>query len=280
MPFVTTADETALSYNDWGSGPAVVLVHGWPLQSDMWEYQSVFPAAHGLRVITYDRRGFGHSSRPYTGYDYDTMSEDLRTVLETLDVTGATLVGFSMGGGEVARYIARHGAARVSKAVLASAVTPFLVKTEDNANGVDRSTFDQMIAGLTDGRRHFLGNFGKMFFGAGMLNFTVTTEIMQWALGMALQALPKATLDCVRAFSETDFRADLRAFDLPTLIIHGDADSTVPIENSADLTASLVAGSQPITYPGAPHGLFFTARDKLNHDLLTFVTGRDRGPAG
>jgi pimeloyl-ACP methyl ester carboxylesterase len=273
MPFVTTSDQTALYYNDWGSGPPVVLVHGWPLQSDMWEYQSVFLAAQGMRVITYDRRGFGRSGQPYSGYDYDTLADDLRTILETLDVTGATVVGFSMGGGEVARYIARHGGARVSKAALVSAVTPFLVRTEDNPDGVDRATFDQMIDGLTADRPHFLANFGKMFFGAGMLNFTVTAEILQWALGMAMQGSPKATLDCVRAFSETDFRADLRALNLPTLIIHGDADATVPIDKSARLTAGLVPGARLITYPGAPHGLFFTEKDQLNRDLAAFVSG-------
>jgi pimeloyl-ACP methyl ester carboxylesterase len=270
MPFIETSDTTSLFYNDWGTGRPVVLIHGWPLQADMWEYQSVFLASHGLRVIAYDRRGFGRSSQPWTGYDYDTLADDLATVLETLDVHDATLVGFSMGGGEVARCIGKHGSSRVAKAVLVSSVTPYLQKGADNPDGVDKSVFDQMVDGLHNDRPHFLAAFGKQFFGAGLLNFEVTSEILQWSLGMALQASPKATLDCVRAFAETDFRADLAAVRVPTLVIHGGSDATVPADKSGRLAAALVAGAEYKEYDGAPHALFFTERDRLNRDLLEF----------
>lgn len=228
MPFVETADRTSLFYNDWGSGKPVVLIHGWPLHSDMWEYRSVFLASHGLRVIAYDRRGFGRSSQPWNGYDYDTLFDDLKAVMDRLDLKDATLVGFSMGGGEVARYLGRHGSDRVAKSVLVSAVTPYLPRTDDNPDGVERGTFDQMIEGLRTDRPSFLAGFGQKFFGAGMLNFGVTNEIQQWALMMALTGSPKATLDCVRAFSKTDFRRDLTAIKVPILVIHGGSDSTVP----------------------------------------------------
>jgi len=271
MPFVETTDKTTLFYNDWGSGRPVLLIHGWPLDSDMWEYQSVFLASEGLRVVAYDRRGFGRSSQPWSGYDYDTLADDLKALLDKLDLQDVTLVGFSMGGGEVARYMSRHGGARVSKAVLLAAVTPFMAKTTDNPGGVDRGVFDQMIEGLKKDRPHFLATFGKAFFGAGLLNFTVTAEVMQWASMMALMGSLKATLDCVRAFSETDFRRDMDAFRVPTLVIHGGADATVPPDKSGRIAAKMITGAEYQEYPGAPHGLFFTEKDRLNQDLLAFV---------
>lgn len=273
MPYIQAHDGTALHYNDWGSGPPIVLIHGWPLDADMWEYQSVPLATQGLRVITYDRRGFGRSGQPWTGYEYNTLADDLAAVMEALDLKGATLVGFSMGGGEVARYLSRHGTDRVAKAVLVAAVTPYLLKTADNPEGVDQSTFDQIIEGLRKDRPHFLAGFGKTFFGAGLLNFTVTDEILQWALMMALLGSPKATLDCVRAFSETDFRPDMTAFTVPTLVIHGTSDATVPPGASGRRTAKLIAGAQYVEYSGAPHALMFTEKDRLNQDLLTFARG-------
>ncbi|MBB5695177.1 alpha/beta fold hydrolase [Muricoccus pecuniae] len=273
MPFIKTRDDVAIHYNDWGTGKPVVLIHGWPLSGAMWEYQSLFLASKGLRVIAYDRRGFGESGKPYTGYDYDTLADDLAALMEGLDLQGATLVGFSMGGGEVARYLARHGASRVAKAVLVSAVTPFMVKTPDHEDGVPRETFDEMVQGLLADRPNFLATFGKKFFGAGLLNFTVTNEILQWAQNLALQASPKATLDCLRAFSETDFRDDMRAFTVPTLVIHGDSDTTVPIDVSGRAAARMIGGARLIEYGGAPHGLFFTEKDRLNADLLSFVNG-------
>jgi pimeloyl-ACP methyl ester carboxylesterase len=271
MPFLETGDKTTLFYNDWGSGQPVVLIHGWPLDSDMWEYQSRFLAENGLRVIAYDRRGFGRSSQPWSGYDYDTLAADLKALLDHLDVQGATLVGFSMGGGEVARYIGRYGAARVSKAVLLSAVTPYMLRTTDNPDGVEKSVFDAMVGGLEKDRPNFIATFGKQFFGAGLLNFTVTAEIQQWALGMAMLASPKATIDCVRAFSETDFRRDLASFNLPALVIHGGADATVPAAKSGQLAAKMISGAEYKEYEGAPHAVFFTEKDRFNRDLLEFL---------
>jgi non-heme chloroperoxidase len=213
----------------------------------------VFLASHGLRVIAYDRRGFGRSSQPWSGYDYDTLADDLKTVLDALDLHDATLVGFSMDGGEVACYMRRHAEQGVARAALVSAVTPCLLRTDDNPDGVDRATFDQVINGLTQDRPRFLATFGKQFFGAGLLNFTVTTEILQWTLMVAMAASPNATLDCVRAFSETDFRSDMGAFRVPTVIVHGAADETVPVDKSARLTASMIAGAELKEYNGAPH---------------------------
>jgi non-heme chloroperoxidase len=271
MPYVNAADGTALFYNDWGSGKPVVLIHGWPLNQDMWEYQAPVLAANGYRVIAYDRRGFGRSDQPWTGYDYDTLAADLASVIDALDLQGATLVGFSMGGGEVARYLARYGTARVAKAVLLAAVTPMLLQNASNPDGAPQGIFDQMLNGLAADRPNFLAGFGKQFMGAGLLNFTVTTEILQWCLWQAMRASPKATTDCVRAFSSTDFRADMKAFRLPTLIIHGTSDATVPIAISGRASAKLIPGATLLEYEGAPHGLFFTEKDRLNADLLAFL---------
>ena len=273
MPFVKTRDDVAIHYTDWGTGKPVVLIHGWPLSGAMWEYQAMFLAAQGFRVIAYDRRGFGESGKPYTGYDYDTFADDLAAVMDGLDLQGAALVGFSMGGGEVARYLSRHGSARVSKAVLLSAVTPYLLKAPGHEEGVPRATFDGIVTGLLADRPSFFATFAKGVFGAGMLNFTVTAEILDWAQRLALQASPKATVDCVRAFSETDFRADMRAFTVPTLVIHGDADQTVPIDVSGRAAARLITGAKLVEYGGAAHGLFFTEKDRLNADLLAFLQG-------
>ncbi len=271
MPTLRTADGTQLFYNDWGNGKPLVLIHGWPLDSDMWEYQASYLATQGLRCIAYDRRGFGRSDQPWAGYDYDTLADDLAAVMDQLDLYEATLVGFSMGGGEVARYLSRHGAGRVARAALISAVTPYLLKTPGNEDGADKSVFDQMVEGLQADRPHFLAGFGKSFFGAGLLNFTVTAEILQWASTMALLASPKATTDCVRAFSETDFRPDMAAFTMPTLIVHGASDVTVPAAVSGQRTAKMIPHARYIEYAGAPHALTFTEKDRLNADLLAFA---------
>ena len=273
MPRIQASDGTSLFCNDWGSGPPVVLIHGWPLSADMWEYQATALAEAGLRVVSYDRRGFGRSDQPWSGYNYDTLADDLAAVMEQLDLRGATLVGFSMGGGEVARYLSRHGSARVARAVLVSAVTPFLLRTPDHPDGVDRGVFDAMAEGLRRDRPSFLATFGRQFFGAGLLNFTVTDGILEWARGLALQGSPRATLACLRAFSETDFRTDMAAFTGPTLVIHGEGDATVPAEVSGKAAAAAIPGARLLLYPGAPHGLFFTEKDRLNADLLGFVKG-------
>lgn len=273
MPFIKAADGTQIFYRDHGQGAPVVLIHGWPLNGDMWEYQVPALVEAGHRVITYDRRGFGQSDQTWTGYDYDTFADDLKALLDGLDLNGVSLVGFSMGGGEIARYVSRHGTARLAKAVLVSAVTPYMLKTEQHENGAPRSTFDEMVEGLRDDRPHFLAGFGETFFGVGMLTSPVSDEMLDWAQVHALKASPKATIDCVRAFSETDFRADLPKLTVPTLVIHGDDDQTVPIDISGRETVKLVPGAQLKEYEGAPHGLFITHKEMLNADLVAFLRG-------
>ncbi len=271
MPFLKADDGAELFYNDWGHGRAVVLIHGWPLDADMWEYQSLFLARNGCRVIAYDRRGFGRSQQTWEGYTYDQMAADLRSVITTLDLRDVTLVGFSMGGGEVARYLGRFGTAGIAKAVLVSAVTPYLLKTSDNPDGVDGSIFEGMIHGLEADRPHFLQTFGKTFFGVGLLNSPVSPEVLTWSQTLAMMASPKATIDCVRAFGQTDFRNDMKAFTVPTLIIHGNEDKTVPIDASGRRAAAAIPHAELKVYDGAPHALFMTEKDRLNKDLLSFV---------
>ncbi len=273
MPFIETADKTTLFYNDWGAGNPVVLIHGWPLNADMWEYQSVFLASQGMRAIAYDRRGFGRSAQPSGGYDYDTLADDLKALLDALDLRDVTLVGFSMGGGEVTRYMRRHAGGRVARTVLVSAVTPYLMKADSNPGGVEPDVFDEMTEGLLADRPYFFTGFGKQFFGVGMLNLSVTSEMLQWTHGMAMMASPRASLACVRAFSETDFRPDLAAFRVPTLLIHGTDDAIVPIDQSTRMAAPLISGATLIEYDGAPHALFITEKDRLNRDLLDFAKG-------
>ena len=271
MAFLNTDDGTEIFYNDWGTGTPVVLIHGWPLSSDMWEYQAKFLAENGCRVITYDRRGFGRSSQPWEGYDYDTLTDDLRVILEELDVRGATLVGFSMGGGEVVRYLSRFGNDRVSQAVLVSAVTPFLMKTEDNPEGVDPSVFEGMIDGLEKDRPAFLTEFGAKFYGRTLIKHTVSEPWLNWTFQMAMQGSGRATLECVDSWSGTDFRADCAKVSVPTLVIHGTGDSTVPIDVAGRRAAALIPGARLVEYDGEPHGLFATAPDRLNQDLLGFL---------
>lgn len=276
MDFITTKDavsgkDIALSYKDYGQGKPVILIHGWPLSKEMWEYQLDALISQGLRVIKYDRRGFGKSSKPWDGYDYDAFADDLKAIITQLDLQDVALVGFSMGGGEVARYFSRHGGERVSRVVLISSVLPYLVQTDDNPNGVDESIFEEMVEKLSEDRIGFLDTFGKQFFGVNFLNHPVSAPLLEYYRGLASVASPRATEQCVIAFSETDFREDLRSINVPTLIIHGDSDKTVPIEASSNLTANLIAGSNYLVYPGAPHGLFYTHKDQLNVDLLDFL---------
>jgi pimeloyl-ACP methyl ester carboxylesterase len=273
MPAITTPDGTNLFYNDWGSGRPVVLIHGWPLDGDMWEYQTPDLVEAGFRVIAYDRRGFGRSDQPATGYNYDTLAADLKALIDRLDLKDVTLVGFSMGGGEVARYLARYGADRIRSAVLIGAVTPYLLKSDDNPDGVPAEAFAEMIDGLKADRPAFLSGFGKTFYGAGMLNFQVSSELLAWSSEVAMLASPIATLACVKAFSETDFRADMKAFTVPTMIIHGSADATVPIAASAEKAAAMIPGAVYKIYDDAPHGLFFTDKHRLNPDLVAFLKG-------
>jgi non-heme chloroperoxidase len=280
MKFITTKDantgeEIKLSYCDYGRGNPVVLIHGWPLSKEMWEYQLGDLINAGLRVIKYDRRGFGKSSKPWDGYDYDTFADDLKAVMDELNLRNATLVGFSMGGGEVVRYLNRYGTDRVSKIVLISAVTPYMVKTNDNPDGVDESVFADMMEQMKDDRINFLDEFGKKFFGVTLVNKPVSTPLLEYYRMLASFASARSTQQAAIAFAQTDFRRDVEAVSVPTLIIHGDGDKTVPIKNSSDRTSEMIKGSQYLVYDGAPHGLFYTDRERLNMDLINFITSRE-----
>ena len=271
MPFVETNDGVTLHVKDAGTGRPVVLIHGWPLTGDMFEYQTLALLEAGYRVITYDRRGFGQSSHPLLGYDYDTFADDLAAVLDGCDVTGATLVGFSMGGGEIARYLSRHGTARIARVALVSSVVPYLLKADDNPDGVDQAVLDEMKSQIRKDRFAFLGGFAKQFYGVGMVSSPVSKELMDWTFILAIMASPKATINCVDAFGKTDFRADLASFTVPTLIIHGTSDKVVPIDATGRAAASAIPGARLIEYDGEPHGLFATAADRLNDDLIQFI---------
>jgi pimeloyl-ACP methyl ester carboxylesterase len=276
MKYITSTagssqEEVQLHYVDYGNGIPVVLIHGWPLNMHMWEYQVNDLVNAGFRVIKYDRRGFGKSDKPWDGYDYDTFADDLQTLLTTLDLQNAVLVGFSMGGGEVVRYISRHGSDRVSKIVLISAVTPFLQKTGDNPDGVPGQIFNDMIAELKEDRNHFLEEFGKKFFGVNVVSKPVSKAMLEYYCIMASSASPKATEECVKAFAGTDFRPDLENINVPTLIIHGGADKTVPAEASSDRAAKMISDCDYKVYDGAPHGLFYTEKETLNRDLINFI---------
>ena len=270
-----SGNDVKLFYQDLNLGntsSTVVLIHGWPLSHEMWDYQLAELPKHGLRVVAYDRRGFGKSSQPWDGYEYDTLAADLKAVLDELDLQNVTLVGFSMGGGEVARYMSRYGGARVSKVAFVSAVTPYLLKTEDNPDGVDQSVFDEITENLQKDRADFLQTFGKQFYGVSLLSKPVSQAHLDGDFARAYVASHKATLDCANAFATTDFRNDLTQIHVPTLIIHGDSDKTVPIESSGELTANALPSAQFVVYEGEPHGLFFTQKDRLNEDLVAFIT--------
>lgn len=266
----TTGEEVQISYKDYGQGRPIVLIHGWPLSKDMWEYQIDDLVNAGLRVIKYDRRGFGKSDKPWEGYDYDTLTDDLHALMEQLDLRDAVLAGFSMGGGEAVRYISRYGSERVSGLVLISAVTPYMLKTADNPEGIDESVFAEMMEEMKRDRIGFLDDFGKKFFGVSLVNHPVSTPLLEYYRGLASVALPRATQQCAIAFAQTDFRADLQKVQVPTLIIHGDADKTVPIASSGARTAQLIPDAEYVVYEDAPHGLFYTHRERLNADLIAF----------
>jgi len=274
MPTIKTHDGTEIYYKDWGTGQPVVFSHGWPLNADMWEYQMTYLASRGYRVVAHDRRGFGRSSQPWTGYDYDTFADDLAAVINGLDLKNIVIVGHSMGGGEVARYIGRHGTKRVAKAVLIGAVTPFLLKTADNPTGLDISVFDGLRAGIAADRMQFFADVSQAFYGANRPGAKVSKGTLDWFFGMSELATYKSCYDCVKAFSETDFRGDLKKFDIPTLVVHGDDDQIVPFSVSGPLTAQRIPGAELEVYKGAPHGLVTTHKDQLNADLVAFVESR------
>lgn len=272
MPYIKTRDGTDLYVKDWGSGRPVILIHGWPLSVDSWDPQMQALAEAGFRAIAYDRRGFGRSGQPWSGYDYDTLADDLADVMKEAGADGdATIVGFSMGGGEVARYMSRHGGQGVIGTGLISSVVPYMLKTDDNPNGVPQATFDEMAEGMKKDRPAFFRDFFKSFFGVGYITSPVSDATLDWAWRLAMQAGRKPTLACAEAFATTDFRPDLAAFRVPTLVVHGTSDQTVPIDASGRQAAKGIADAQLVEYDGAPHGLFATEGDRLTNDLLTFL---------
>ncbi len=268
---IVTDDNTHLYVKEWGRGRPVILLHGWPLSADSWDDQAMALAQAGYRAIAYDRRGFGRSSQPWSGYDYDTLADDLAAVIDQTGAKDAAIVGFSMGGGEVARYMSRHEGKSVVQAGLISSVVPYMLKTEDHPDGVDPGVFTKMAQGIKEDRAKFFAGFFKDFFGVTLLSQPVSDELMVWARSVAMQAGLRSTLECANAFATTDFRGDLGAFRVPTLIIHGTADKTVPIDTSSRAAAKGIAQATLMEYEDAPHGLFATHKDRLTSDLLNFL---------
>ena len=279
MNTITTNDGIRIFYKDWGTGPTVVFSHGWPLNADAWDPQMLFLGQNGYRVIAHDRRGHGRSSQPWDGNNMDTYADDLGTLLDQLDLKNITLVGHSTGGGEVVRYIGRHGTKRISKAVLIGAVPPLMLKTETNPDGLQLSAFDEIRAGVTADRSQFFKDLTIPFYGYNKPDAKISQGVRDafWLQGMQVSII--GAYDCIKAFSETDFTEDLKKVDVPTLILHGDADQIVPIQASALLSAKLIKNSSLRVYPGAPHGMCTTLPDKVNADLLGFLKKADQAAA-
>ncbi len=272
MNTITTQDGTQIYFKDWGAGQPVVLSHGWPLSSDSWESQMLFLASHGYRCIAHDRRGHGRSSQPWHGNDMNTYADDLAQLLNALDLKQAVLIGFSAGGGEVARYIGRHGTRRLARAALISAVPPLMLKTPNNSAGLPIQAFDEIRAGsIADRSKLYQEIASGPFFGFNRPGAKISQGMIDWFWLQGMQAGHKGTYDCIKAFSETDFTEDLGKFNIPTLIIHGDDDQVVPIGAAALASAKLVQHATLKIYPGAPHGLTETHKVQLNADLLEFL---------
>ena len=268
-----TSQEVKIYYQDIGQGKPLVFVSGWPSSSQMWESQLDVLPKNNFRCIAYDRRGFGKSDKPWESYDYDTLASDLGELLKQLDLRDVTLVGFSMGGGEVARYLSKFNEeGRVTKAILVSTVLPFLLKTDDNPDGLPQEMFDKIEEQVYADRPKFLANFAKDFFSLSLLNRNVSDEFLDWNQFLTLQSTGNATVKSMHSWSTTDFRQDVSKINVPTLIIHGTDDKTVPIEVSSDRTAEMLPQARYIKYDGAPHGLFYTEKDKLNNDIFWFIS--------
>jgi non-heme chloroperoxidase len=271
MPMMQTKDGTEIYYKDWGKGKPIVFSHGWPLDADAWEDQMLFLANHGFRCIAHDRRGHGRSSQPWDGNDMDTYADDVAELFNVLDLKEAVHVGHSTGGGEVARYIGRHGTKRLSKAVLIGAVPPLMLKTDANPGGTPIEAFDQIRAGVLADRSQFFMDLSIPFYGANRPSSKVSQGLRESFWHQGMMAGHKAVYDCVKAFSETDFTEDLKKIDVPTLILHGDDDQIVPIGDSAMLSSKLVKDATLKVIPGAPHGMCSTMKDTINSELLAFI---------
>ena len=268
---IVTKDGTEIYYKDWGKGPVVTFSHGWPLSADAWDSQMLFLVQNGFRVVAHDRRGHGRSNQASSRNDMDGYADDLATVIEALDLNDATLVGHSTGGGEVARYIGRHGTKRVAKAVLIAAVPPIMVKSATNPEGLPIEVFDDMRSALTKDRSQFYKDLAIAFYGANREGAKVSKGILDQFWLWSMQAGLKNAYESIKAFSETDFTEDLKKFDVPTLVMHGEDDQIVPVKDAAKKSARLIKGAKEIYYPGAPHGLTATLQDQVNADLLAFL---------
>jgi non-heme chloroperoxidase len=268
---IITKDGTEIYYKDWGKGPVVTFSHGWPLSADAWDGQMLFLVQKGFRVVAHDRRGHGRSSQASSGNDMDSYADDLAAVIDALDLNDATLVGHSTGGGEVARYIGRHGTKRVAKVVLIAAVPPIMLKTASNPEGLSIEVFDDMRTALTKDRSQFYKDLAIAFYGANREGAKVSKGILDQFWLWSMQAGLKNAYESIKAFSETDFTEDLKKFNVPTLVMHGEDDQIVPVKDAAKKSARLIKGAKEIYYPGAPHGLTATLQDQVNADLLSFL---------
>ena len=276
MGTITTKDGTQIYYKDWGTGPAVTFSHGWPLNADMWDGQMLFLAQKGFRVVAHDRRGHGRSSQASSGNDMDGYADDLAAVIEALDLKQVTLVGHSTGGGEVARYIGRHGTSRVARAVLIAAVPPLMLKSAANPEGLPIELFDDLRAKLAEDRSQTYREFAAPFYGANRPGAVVSQGVLDQFWLWSMQSGLKNAYESIKAFSETDFTEDLKKFDVPTLVLHGEDDQIVPVKNSAVKSARLIKGAKEIYYPGAPHGITATHQGQINAALLEFIQQAQR----